>query len=177
MVGRLDHEIKGQHIAIQAIKQLIDKGFKNIHLDIIGEGVSKEYLLKLTHELQLEQYVSFLGLKDRNYIYNHLCNYLLLLQPSIIEGFGLTIIEGMAAKIPVLTSNIEGPMEVIRNGQIGYFFKEKDVMDCADKIEYIINHPDEVKNKIEAAYSFINQNFEITKTARQYIEKYREIIY
>jgi len=43
-VSRLNHLKKGQHIAIEALKVLKDKGFDNIHLDFIGEGESEQFL-------------------------------------------------------------------------------------------------------------------------------------
>ncbi len=40
----------------------------------------------------------------------------------------------MLAKIPVLVSNIEGPLEIIENGKYGFYFKSGDVEDLTHKI-------------------------------------------
>lgn len=173
-ISRLLHKKKGQDILIKAVSKLIyDKGL-NIEIDLIGEGESKDYLLNLINQLNLNKQVHLLGAKPYSYIKNHLYNYDLLVQPSIFEGFGLTVAEGIAAKIPVLVSENEGPLEIIGNGRYGFYFKKGNVDDCADKIEEIM-HTD-IDELIETAYKHIQNNFNIEKTASNYIKVYKNII-
>ncbi len=175
-VSRLEHNKKGQDILIRAISILVnDYNYKNISLDFIGEGKSEEYLKELVEELKLEKYIHFLGLKDREYIYSNLCNYNLLIQPSRFEGFGLTIVEAMAAKIPVLVSDIGGPKEIINNGKFGYMFKKNSFIDCAEKILTVIR---EMKNpnyfdKINNTYDVMKSKYDISITANKYLRIYK----
>lgn len=172
-VGRLDHEKKGQHILIEALKQL-KHNRPEIHfkLDIIGEGPSLNYLQQLVKDNSLTQHVFFTGNKSRSYVYDNLCNYDLLVQPSLYEGFGLTVAEAMAAKVPVLVSNIHGPMEIIKKGEYGAFFESKNVNDCAKMIEYIIaNYNDYIKTA-EQAFEYCWTNFSIIMTAKKYLNYY-----
>ena len=174
-VSRLDHENKGQDILMKAINILVNqKGINNIQLDFIGEGSSLEYLKNLAIELNIENYVNFLGMKTRGFIYKELKHYQLLVQPSLFEGFGLTIVEGMAAKIPVLVSDIDGPMEIINNGRHGFHFKTGDENSCANQLYEIINdyHADKIMDKTNEAYSHAKENFNIQKTAQNYIKNY-----
>ena len=55
-------------------------------------------------ELNLEKHVRFLGNQSREYVYSHLKDYDLFVQPSRFEGFGLTVAEAMAACVPVLVT-------------------------------------------------------------------------
>lgn len=174
-ISRLDHEIKGQHILMKSINILVnEKGITNLQLDLIGEGDSLEYLKILAKQLNIEKYVNFLGLKTRKFIYTDLKNYQLLVQPSLYEGFGLTVVEAIAAKIPVLVSDIEGPMEIIDNGKYGLFFKAGDVKECAEIIYEIINDFQTVKttNRMNEAYDYAKVNFNIINTAQNYIKNY-----
>lgn len=174
-VSRLDHENKGQHILLKAISILVkEKGIDDLQLDLIGEGNSIEYLKSLVKELNIENHVIFLGIKTRKFIYKELKNYQLLVQPSLFEGFGLTVVEGMAAKIPVLVSDNDGPMEIIDNGKYGFHFKTADVNSCAKKIYEIINdyHSEKIKNKTDEAYDYAKENFNIQKTSLKYINNY-----
>lgn len=177
-VSRLETETKGQHIVIEAIKILRDNYSNlNVQLDFIGEGKSEEKLKKLVEISKLNDRIQFLGLKDREYIYKNLCNYDLLVQPSLYEGFGLTIVEAMAAKVPVLVSNIDGPMEIIENGKYGYFFESGNPTELAEKIHYIYsNYDSEVTHKIELAYDYVKYNFDIAITVRNYINNYYKIL-
>ena len=177
-VSRLDHEKKGQHILLEALKTLVyKKKITNICVDFIGEGNAFAYLKKLVEEYKIKEYVNFLGIKDRNYIYEHLKDYNLLVQPSLYEGFGLTIVEAMAAKVPVLVSDIDGPMEIVDNGNHGYFFKTGNPKMCAEKILTIMNDSlsANFKNKMEDSACFVQTKFDIKITASMYIEYYSYI--
>ena len=147
-VSRLQHEKKGQHIVLEAVSILIKKGISNISLDFIGEGPSDKYLKQLASDLNINEHVNFLGNKDRNYIYKNLCGYNLLVQPSLYEGFGITIIEGMAAGIEVLVSDIDGPLEIIEKISYGHKFKSGNAEECAQKILGIYSNRDSVEYSI-----------------------------
>lgn len=173
-ISRLNYEKKGQDILINAISLLVNSVDKiDITCDFIGDGPSFDYLQDLVVKLGLENYINFLGSKNREYVYENLHNYDLLVQPSRYEGFGLTIIEAMSAKVPVLVSNIEGPMEVIKNGELGVSFKDGDIEDLADKIEYIINT--NMSEKVNLSYEFSRKNYDIRQTVFKYIDRYKMI--
>lgn len=178
-VGRLDHRIKGQDIllrAMQSVAQLF--GSMNILIDFIGEGPSKEYLTILAKELGLEGQCRFLGGQPRKTIYEELYTYDLLVQPSRYEGFGLTVVEAMAARVPVLVSNIQGPMEIIENGRHGYFFVAEDHLDCSKQILRIIEDS-RMEGFAEALWTHCNyarRRFDIADTARLYLDAYTRVI-
>ncbi len=172
-VSRLDHLKKGQHLVLEALRQLVVKyKITNFHLDFIGEGNSLFFLQDLVHKYSLEDKVSFLGIKDRSYIYSHLKEYDLLIQPSVFEGFGLTVVEGMAANLPVLVSANDGPIEIIMNGQYGYFFNKEDTLDCTEKIKMIIESPEEVHKISMKGYEHVLRQFDINATVRNYQKQY-----
>lgn len=172
-LSRLVLPKKGQHILIKAISILKSRKINNIHCTFIGLG-NPEKLKNLAKELNVEKQLTFAGGKTQSYIRENLCSFDLLVQPSIFEGFGLTVAEGMAAKVPVLVSDIEGPMEIIGNGKYGLCFKVADAVDCADKIEYFMNS--DSSNVVEAAYSHVLKNYNVEMTAKKYIEAYKTIL-
>lgn len=172
-ISRIEHLIKGQDILIKALSFIKEKySINNITIDFIGEGSSLDYLKSLAVEFGVSDSVNFLGAKDRSYIYQNLCNYDLLVQPSRYEGFGLTVVEAMAAKVPMLVSNIDGPMEIIENGRFGYFFESENIEDCARKILDIIASDNPIL--IEEAYKYAYDNFNIEKTVLQYLQVYKK---
>ena len=178
-IGRLFHEKKGQNILLTALKIIVsDYEIKNIKIDFIGKGSSLYYLKELRKKLGLNEYCTFNGEQSREFIHNNLKKYNLLVQPSRYEGFGLTVVEAIAAKIPVLVSNIYGPMEIIRNGKYGYFFETEDAKDCANKIIKIMGDykRQDFKDKMETNYRFVKKYFDIKQTAKNYIDEYRKIL-
>lgn len=177
-VGRLDTTIKGHHLLINAIHILGEKGIKNIHIDFIGEGKSLRHLQRLVNRYALEEQVTFLGSRTREYIYKNLKFYDLLIQPSLYEGFGLTIVEAMAAKIPVLVSDIDGPMEVIQSGKYGFFFKVGDVNEIVNKVQFIMemNTENLRSSLVEPAYEYAKNKFGIKETVRNYLTENTKLI-
>jgi len=167
-VSRLEHDKKGQDLLIQAAAQLQGK----IHVDFIGVGSSKEYLMQLTRELKAEQWVTFLGKQTQAYIAGHLKDYDLFVQPSRWEGFGLTVAEAMAAGVPVIVSAGQGPAEVTCNDTYGWTFENGSANGLASVIEYIRTHYDEALIKAADARRHVIDNYDIKVTARKYLELY-----
>ena len=174
-VGRLYTPHKGQDILITALLHLSNLGITNFHLDIIGEGVSRGELEKLVKDLHIQGYVSFLGQRDRMYVYQHLRDYDLYILPSRSEGFGLTVAEAMCAGVPVLVSDLEGPMEVINYGKFGMHFKSNDPESLASQIEHFLN-AGENREMTEAALVFAKDRYNIANVSNKYIEEYKNII-
>lgn len=172
-VGRLE-EIKGQQILVQAANILKSKGIKDFTIDFIGDGSNHKDLEALINELKLSNQIRLLGFKDRAYVYNLLCDYDIYVQPSLFEGFGLSLAEAMAAKLPVITSNLEGPMEVIDEGRYGIPFKSGDANDLADKLESIIKGS--LKIDTESSYKYVINNFGINNTVDKYLSEYDDLL-
>ena len=177
VVSRLAHKIKGQHLVIEAINRLNKKGIKNIHLDLIGDGASQDFLQELTRKYNLEDSINFLGLKSREFVFNNLKNYDLLVQPSIYEGFGLTVVEAMLAKVPVLVSENDGPIEIIQSGKFGYYFTLESIEDLVSEIELILRDysSKQMIEKVDDAYNYAKNTFDITRTAERYFLEYKTI--
>lgn len=174
-VGRLYHQLKGQDIILHALAHLVHiKNIKNVSMDFIGSGDSEEYLRELAENLKITGYLNFKGLKRREWIYDHLCEYDLLVHPSRHEGFGLTVAEAMAAKVPVLVSDIEGPMEIIDNGKYGYRFVSENSQDLAQHILLIQEEygSSAFHEKIMSGYDHIQKCYDIKQTASNYLKQY-----
>lgn len=178
-IGRLSIQQKGQDILIKSLPSIISRnGHVKIQLDFIGDGPSKAELLDLCDQLNLTNSVRFIGPRSLAYIRKNLCNYDLLVQPSRFEGFGLTVVEAIAAKVPVLVSSIEGPMEIIDNGRFGFFFENGNINSLINAINEIIDelNGERVKLMISDAYNHIANNYHIENTAKQYLEEYKKLL-
>jgi len=174
-ISRLLHKMKGQDILLKAVSILKVQGFHNIDITFLGgNGTSQPFLEKLAKDYNILNNVHFVTPKPHFYIEQHLCDFNLLIQPSRFEPFGLTIAEGMAAKTPILVSDIPAPMEIINQGECGFYFKSEDPNDCAEKIKNIIqNGYDE--NMLEKAYQRVTELYSVDKTATKYLEEYKNI--
>lgn len=175
-VAELLYKKKGQDILVNAISILKEKGINNINVDFIGAGVDEEALKKLVSEKKLDNNISFLGRKNRDYIYSHLKEYDLMCHPSRYEGFGLVIAEGLAAGLQILVPNIGGPYEVIEKGKYGCTFNNESAEDCADKIEYIMKNYDEVAINHNNGRKHVIDKYSVARMSKEYINAYKNYI-
>lgn len=172
-VGRLDVE-KGQQVVIEAFRILKERNIKGITMTFIGDGANRLTLEEMVKEYGLSSSFSFLGMRDRIYIYTHLSDYDLFIQPSLSEGFGLTIAEAMAARLPVITSDQAGSLEVLDGGRLGLSFKTGDAKDLANKIfDYYYGI---ISINADEGLSYVYANFDIKVTAQKYLEEYKKIL-
>ena len=143
----------------------------DISLDIIGDGELRNKLEEQIAENKLEGKVQLLGARNQEYIFSHLKEYDALLQPSIFEGFGLVAVEAMAAKIPVIASDIDGLAEVLDNGRYGICFPSGNISECANAINRLCEKPYN-EARLNEIYDYAKSNFDVKKTAENYINEY-----
>ena len=181
-VSRIFFRQKRQDLVVQALSAMKERlknqpdmaGVRCV-MHFVGDGGDLDKLKELVNELGLEDDVVIEGLKDRQWVFEHLCNYDLFLQPSDSEGFGLTVAEACAAKLPVLVSDVDGPLEVINGGKLGMVFRHSDVDDLADKLFQFIQDGYDT-SMVEKAYQNTLEHYSIAKTTQRYIEAYERVI-
>jgi glycosyltransferase involved in cell wall biosynthesis len=174
-VGRMIHEIKGQHVLLRALYKLaVVERRDNIYVDLIGAGPSLPYLQSLADTLNLNGHVSFLGERSRHWIYERLSSYHILIQPSMSEGFGLTVLEGIAAGLPVIASDHAGPAEILSNIPGGYLFRSGDEDDLADTIRKVIAtmQKGKMRQLCESSREIADKRYSIRRTAVEYLNQY-----
>jgi glycosyltransferase involved in cell wall biosynthesis len=130
-------EKKGQDLAIQTIHYLKNKGIE-VHLDILGDGVKMDALVKLSTELHVNDLVKFHGnvnhpehFFENSFAYFHTASY---------EPFGLVLLEAMASGLPVICSDGKGNRDIIVEGENGFLVTERNPKLLADKIELLLNN-------------------------------------
>ncbi len=122
-------ERKNQISAIKAISKCSNK---NIVLLICGRGEIESKLKKITNDLNLQDRVIFCGF--RNDINEILKIADVFLFPSFQEGLPVSVMEAMAAGLPVICSNVRGNRDLIdKNG--GYIVEPLDI----ENMSYYIN--------------------------------------
>ncbi|ECC3912824.1 TPA: glycosyltransferase family 4 protein [Salmonella enterica subsp. salamae serovar 52:z:z39] len=97
---------------------------KNVHVHIIGEGSHRKKLLDLIIKLDISERVVLHGYL--NNASSYLDDFNVYVQPSLSEGFGIAVIEALAAKIPTVCSDIEVFRELFNSNEVD-FFKLNDI--------------------------------------------------
>ena len=132
-VARL-HKYKGLECLIEAMKLLQDQ-MSEARLYILGKGPGEENLQNLVKKLSLEGKVEFIEKPIPNYempsLYSECDIYV---QPSIIEPYGIAVLEAMACGKPVIGTKVGGMMDTIKEGETGFLVEPGNAEEIADRI-------------------------------------------
>jgi glycosyltransferase involved in cell wall biosynthesis len=120
--------------------------YPGLRLLLTGHGTPQ--LLAIIRALALEERVHFTGYVDDRRLAELYRGALLLVQPSLMEGFGLPPLEAMACGTPVVVSRVTSLPEVI--GDAGVFVDPLDVSDIRRAIERTIGDLDLRKQMVAA---------------------------
>jgi glycosyltransferase involved in cell wall biosynthesis len=128
-------ESKGIQDLIVSVNLLPLEIKNEIKITVYGDGPYKNQLNQLIQKYSLDKSFVFKGSQaNLNEIFSQ---YDYMLQPTHMECFSLSILESLAANVPVITTNVGGNTEVITNGGNGYIFEAKNIQALAVILEDI----------------------------------------
>ena len=109
-VGRLT-AIKGFDRLIRCLKNLIENGYNNWHLYLMGKGEEEDSLKTMVHDFNLNQKVSFMGFSSNPY--KIVSKMDLFVCSSYDEGYSTAVTEAIILGVPVLTTDCSGMKEIL----------------------------------------------------------------
>lgn len=128
-VGQLD-ERKGIGVLLSAFAMILAR-LPETRLVLAGEGPLREMIESEVREKGWENNVVLPGFVDDVAAIMHAIDALVL--PSYWEGFGIVIIEAMACRRPVITTNVSSMPEIVVEGQTGYLIPPGDSHALAER--------------------------------------------
>jgi len=132
-VGRLE-KIKGFQYLIKALPSII-KEVGSTKLVIAGPDFNYGATLKkLTEETNVQDHVIFYGPINGKEKFEAFSAANIVAVPSLYEGFGMLLLEAMAAGKPLVATNTGAAPEIIQNGKNGILANLGNVEDLAGKI-------------------------------------------
>ncbi len=131
VVARLSPE-KGVDVFLEAAAQ-VSSEVPNVDYVVVGDGAAREALVRLAHERHLTGQVLFLG--RRRDVPEILSALDILVVPSREESFGLAALEGTAANVPVIASDIAGLREVFDGAGVVELVPPEDPAALAEAIK------------------------------------------
>jgi glycosyltransferase involved in cell wall biosynthesis len=139
---------KNYKLLIEAFAELKRRGRKDIYLDVYGKGEDIPVFQKQVEELGIN--VAFKGESlNLEEIYPQYDGFIMA---SLYEGYGLSIIEAFASRLPALLSDISVIREVTNSN--GIFFNPESVDDCVEKILNFSDNKYNTHELVEREYSW-----------------------
>jgi len=164
---------KGINYLIEAAAILLQKNLK-IKLELIGEGDQAENLKKLAEEKNIKNQVDFLGRIEHANLPDYYQKADVFALPSLNEGMSNTMLEALAAGLPLVATDTGGTRELLIENQNGFIIKIKDSQDTADKIEKLINDSD-LKEKMSVASRHLAEKMSWENVAKEYFNLYKSV--
>ncbi|WP_115868050.1 glycosyltransferase family 4 protein [Marinoscillum furvescens] len=96
--------------------------------------------------------------------------------PSHMDGFGLSTVEAMLLKVPVIGSDFGGIPDVINDGKTGLLYQNGDVEGLASKINSLLGDIELKKRLVEEAYVAAKSSFNLTKTVTAYESLFQSLL-
>lgn len=153
-VGRLTRD-KGVNEMLEAFRKIEDKskllivgvreGTDTLEPELWNYAEENDRVIILDFKKDIERYYSAMDL---------------LLLPSYREGFGMVIAEAAAVGTPAIVSNIQGPIDVIDEGQTALTVEVRNAVDLRNKMEYIMHNPNILSNMSANCAEYIKEKFD-----------------
>jgi glycosyltransferase involved in cell wall biosynthesis len=141
-VGRLSVE-KGISVLAQAAKAAPE-----VQINVVGTGPEEENIKNISN-------IIFHGPKETKEVYNEMHRSYAIIVPSVwYENFPRTIVEAYACGTPVIASRIGALSHLIKDGITGILFKPNDPNDLAQKLQWALRNPEEIREMGKNARSY-----------------------
>lgn len=164
-IGRVMRE-KGIDELLSAMEELHRK-YPHILLDVVG-WCEEDYEARL-EELQRQGIVNFHGFQKDVKPYIRQAHAFVL--PSYHEGMANTLLESAAMGRPLITSNIHGCLEAVKDGETGFLCEARDAQSLAQQMERFINLPYEQKRQMGAlSHEYVAERFDKKKVVQETVE-------
>lgn len=162
-------------VLIEAISE-IRKQIPHIKLDIIGTGPELKNLRRMVKELLLDNNVAFLGfIPIHHEVLRTIKRSHVFCLPSIVEGFGIAVIEAMACNTPYVCSDIPALREVTNSGVGGLLFRKGDARELAQKILSLLRDK-RLYNKSLKDGLELSEKYDWERIAKQTERFYEQIV-
>ncbi|GAI01374.1 unnamed protein product [marine sediment metagenome] len=96
--------------------------------------------------------------------------------PSLYEPFGIVALEAMAARTPVVVSEVGGLREVVKHAETGITVYPNNPESCAWGILHTLQHPEWTRQRVENAYRMVLTRYNWDTIAGQTVDVYQRVI-
>lgn len=175
IVGMLQ-ESKCQLDVVMAAKMLKERGVTNFHVHVIGDGI-------VSYEEKINRYVIDENLSDCVSMMGRQENVPELLQKMDVgitasshEAFGRVTVEYMMASLAVIVSDGGANTEIVEDASTGLVYRGGDIVELADKMQFLIENPDMRKRLEKAGYDHAVKNFSSSANTEAVCRLYDELL-
>jgi glycosyltransferase involved in cell wall biosynthesis len=173
-ISRLDEPKKGLAVLLHALADVARRNdMPAWQCVLVGDGPARDGLRHLAAELGLPGRIVFAGM--RRDAASVLPVMDIFVCPSLYEGFGIAIVEAMAAGRPVIASDVGGIPEIVVHEDTGLLVPPGDAGALADAIAALLSRPDRARALGARGRERARQRFSIGTAVRRHQQLYEAL--
>jgi glycosyltransferase involved in cell wall biosynthesis len=170
--GRLARQKRVQDIiwGMEIMRQLRE----NVYCLIVGDGPERNRLERLAQKYGCDHLIRFAGHRDDANNLIRAMNVFCL--ASEFEGMSNSLMEAMAAGVPVVAGDIPPNRELVVDGETGFFVNVGDGVGYAQFADRILADPQLAQRLGSAGRKRMQENFSLEKMVEAHVELYRDVM-
>jgi glycosyltransferase involved in cell wall biosynthesis len=170
-VGSLSKQKRQE--SILEVASIVSGKIPRVKFIVAGEGRLRARLEKRAMELRVEHVVRFLGFRGDVPQLMRLADVFIF--PSESEGLGTSVLEAMAAGIPVVACRTGGVSEIVGDGVTGFLVEPEDVSSMAESVVRLAREP-ELASDMGARAMVVAQNYSFARSCESHEKLYKELV-
>ena len=143
--------VKGIPYLLEALVKLREKR-QDFTLGIVGDGENRAEYEALTRKIGLSSTVRFHGLRSKAEVAEFMRRCDIFMLPSLVETFGVVVIEALASGKPVVVSNVGGLREIVTE-EVGCLVPPGDAESLMHALDWMLDHHQDYDKKAIAGYA------------------------
>jgi L-malate glycosyltransferase len=173
MIARMNNPVKNYPGLLHAAVRVIAK-FPRLEFLLVGDGPLRPDLEKMVQNLGLERQVRFLG--DRHDVPAVLASLDVSVLPSFSESLSNTVLESMAAGVPVVATRVGGNSELVRDGETGHLVPPNDEIALAHALEHLLTNEPVRREWGKRAREVAHAEFSLARMTQEYQKLYTTLL-
>ncbi len=172
-VANMAHPVKRQEDLLTALALVKQRG-RTLHAWLVGDGPRRPELQRLAEELDVADRAHFLG--HRTDVPALLMRASLGVLCSSSEGLSNSIIEGMAAGLPMVVTRVGGNPDLIADGERGYVVEAFRPVQLADAFVRVLDDPEHAGRMAARARAYVEGELTLSRLCDQHDRLYRRVV-
>lgn len=172
-VANMHHPVKGQDDLLRAFPAVV-RAEPRARLLLVGDGARRPRLEALARELGLGDHVAFAG--QRRDVPALLARAAVVVSASHAEGISNAVLEGMAARRPLVGTAVGGTPELVRDGETGLLVPPGAPAQLAGAIAALLGDPAGARRMGERGRAAVEREFSVERMRRSYDALYRGLL-
>jgi len=170
------HEGKGIDLSLKALAELSQRGLRDWHYTIVGDGAERSRLEEMVDRKGLRDRVVFLGHLPHLEALSKLANADVFLLPSYREAFGVAYLEAMASGLLTIGVKGQGPEVFIQDGETGFLVHPLKVEAIAERLEFIMRNKEECRRIAGRGGDIVTTEFTWERHAEKLMTVYSKVM-